>query len=134
MRNVLTQDTDQDRPSVVRATAIAVGLPFLVLETIEGLDSLESRDQAAGASPGTLVLAVRRPRSAMTSHAKPRLAVWRDAEIVARDSAKSSSHAVSDEGGIIRFSLGDSSEGTGRSECPGGLAEEGKAGTSHQRD
>jgi hypothetical protein len=107
MRNVFTRDTDQDRPSAVRATAIAVGLPFLVLETSEGLDSLESPDRAAGASPGALVLIVGRSHSATTSHLKPRLGVRPDAESVGRDSAKSSSQAVSDEGGIIRFSLGD---------------------------
>jgi hypothetical protein len=105
MGDVLARDTDQDRLSVVRAIAIAAGLPVLVLETIEGLDSLESPDQAVGAPRGALVLVVQRPRSATDPPAKPRLAVRGDAEIVAGDSATPSSRAVSDEGGIVRFSL-----------------------------
>lgn len=73
MRSVLN-DSDEDRLSIVRATAIALGLPLLVLETIEGLDFLGRPYQEAGASPGVLVLVVRRPRTATASHAKPRLA------------------------------------------------------------
>lgn len=106
MRSVLAHDNDHDRLSVVRATAIALGLPLFVLETIEGLDPLESHDEAAGASPGALVLVVRRPGGATTSLAKPRLAVARDAEVAARVSTLSSSPPVSDEGGIVRFNLG----------------------------
>jgi hypothetical protein len=114
MRSVLAHDNDHDRLSLVRATAIALGLPLLVLETIEGLDSLESHDQATGTTPGALVLVVPRPRDATTSLAKPRLAVARDAEGAAQVSALPSSHGVSDEGGIVRFNLGARGEGAGR--------------------
>jgi hypothetical protein len=114
MRSVLAHDNDQDRLSVVRATALALGLPLLVLETIEGLDSLETHDRTGGASPGALVLVVRRPRAGNTSLAKPRLAVARSTEVAAQVSASPSSHGVSEEGGIVRFNLGDRREGTGR--------------------
>jgi hypothetical protein len=114
MRSVLAHDNDHERFSVVRATAIALGLPLLVLETIEGLDFLESPDQATGTSPGALVLVVRPAHGATTLLAKPRLAVARDAEGAAQVSALPSSHGISDEGGIVRFNLGGRREGTGR--------------------
>jgi hypothetical protein len=111
MRGVLAHDIDHDSLSVVRATAIALGLPLLVLETTEGSDSLVSLDPAAGAAPGALVLVLRRLSGAATSEAARRLAVARDVEPgVTRDSGSSTSSRVSGEGGIVRFTLGDQSK------------------------
>jgi hypothetical protein len=74
MRSVL-KNSDEDRLSILRATAIALGLPLCVFETIEGLDFPTGPNQEACASPAALVLVVRRrPRTTSASHAKPRLA------------------------------------------------------------
>jgi hypothetical protein len=110
MTTVLAHDID-DTLSVVQATAVALGLPLLVLEAIEDSSSLASLDQAAGAAPGALVLVVRPRRGAGTSRAARRLAVARDADSgVPTVSDSLASYSVSGEGGIVRFDLGSSGE------------------------
>jgi hypothetical protein len=110
MTTVLAHDID-DTLSVVQATAVALGLPLLVLEAIEDSSSLASLDQAAGAAPGALVLVVRPRRGAGRSRGARRLAVARDADSGAPTVSDSpGNYAVSGEGGIVRFDLGSSGE------------------------
>jgi hypothetical protein len=109
MSGVIAHD-NQDTLSVVRATAIALGLPLLVVEGIEGLDSLEGRERPDTASAAALVLVVRRPRQTTTLLAPPRLAVARGADVATQGTAVPPSRGTSWEGGIVRFDLGDRGE------------------------
>ena len=110
MRGVVAHD-NQDTLSVVRATAIALGLPLLVVEGVEGLDPLEGHEQPDIASAAALVLVVRRPRQATRLLAPPRLAVARGADVAIQSTALPSSRGTSWEGGIVRFNLGSGDRG-----------------------
>jgi hypothetical protein len=105
MRGVVAHD-DQDTLSVVRATAVALGLPLLVLELSEGLDALEGAEQRDEAS-AALVLVVRRPRRASTLLASPGLAIAPGADVVPPDTSFLTRRGISGDGGIVRFDLGD---------------------------
>jgi hypothetical protein len=132
MQDVLAHDVDQETLSVVRATAIALGLPLLVLEGIEGLDVLEGHEHPDAASAAALVL-VRRPRQATKMIAPPRLAVARAAEVASQVTALESNQKISGEGGIVRFDLGGP-RGRGPVEKPR-IIEDGMPGTRlHRRD
>ena len=106
MQRVLANEVEHDKLSVIRATAVALGLPLLVLEAREN-ELPATLESAPDAAPGALVFVMRRPRD----EAKSRLAVARDVEGGApQDPPSPSSARVSGEGGIVRFTLGDREE------------------------
>jgi hypothetical protein len=110
MRRVPASDVEGETLSVIRATAAALGLPLLVLEARDDGRFPVTLGPAGDSADRALVLVTHLPsREAAETSAAP-LSLAHDGEVGIPPVSPPPRSAVSGEGGIIRFTLGDRDE------------------------